>query len=363
MNITNTTSFVEGINIIAEKNTLNNYLIALAVFIGIIAFLKIFELYIIHKIKKIAKKTKTKIDDMGIEFIEQLGWPFNSVVSLFIISKTLTLPEFVEKALFYLLWFILTFYLVRGMFKGIDVFVKEQIKIKKKTEYGGSVQLIRVIGTIGKIFLVIIAVLLLLSNFGINISSLLAGVGIGGIAIAFALQNILSDLFSSFSIYFDKPFVEGDFIVIGNDLGTVKRIGLKSTRIQTLQGQELIVSNNELTSTRINNYKKLEERRVVFTIGVVYSTPVKKLEKIPGIIKEIIGNTQKARFDRANFKSYGDFSLVYEIVYYAETADYNEYMDINEKINLGIAKEFEKEKIEFAFPTQTIQLQKNEMQK
>ena len=356
MNITNATSVFQDFTKFTEANTLNDYLIALAVFAGVIIFLKVFELYIIHRIKKLTKKTKTNIDDMAVEFMEQLGWPFNSSVSLFVVSRFLTLPEVIDKLIIYLFIFVIAFYAIRGVFRAIDYFVSDQITVQKKKKDGGSAQMVRVLGTISKIALVLIAILLLLSKFGVNITPLLAGVGIGRIAIAFAVQNILSDLFSSFSIYFDKPFVEGDFIVIGTDLGTVEKIGLKSTRIRTLQGQELVVSNNELTSTRVNNYKKLEERRVVFNLGVVYGTPVKKLEKIPKIIRDIIDNVEKARFDRAHFRTYGDFSLIFEVVYYAETPEYNEYMDINEKINLEIAKAFEKEKIEFAYPTQTINL-------
>jgi hypothetical protein len=175
---------------------------------------------------------------------------------------------------------------------------------------------------------------------------------------AFALQNILSDLFSSFSIYFDKPFVEGDFIIIGNDMGIVKKIGIKSTRIQTLQGQELVVSNKELTSTRINNYKKMSKRRAIFNFGVEYSTSKKKLEKIPTIVKKIINNIELASLDRAHFKSFGDSSLDFEVVYYVDSSDYAKYMDIQQEINLALVLAFEKEKINFAFPSRTIYMAK-----
>ncbi len=339
---------------LTEYNTLNDYMYAFLAFLAVIVFLKFFRQYFIYKLKKFAKKTKTSLDDMAVEFIEQLGLPFNTALSFYIVSRFLTLPDFIDQAIFYLLVLVVSFYFGKGVFRAIDFFIKEQTKAKKKEGDAGSAQLIRLFGTFAKIFLVIIAVLLVFSNLGFNISSLLAGVGIGGIAIAFALQNILGDLFSSFSIFFDKPFVEGDFIIVDGDMGTVKKIGLKSTRIQSLQGHELVISNRELTSVRVNNYTPLEERRVVFSLGVVYGTPVKKLEKIPKIIKQIIDKVEKARFDRAHFSKYGDFSLNFEIVYYAETADYAEYMDINEKIHLGIARAFEKEKIEFAYPTQKI---------
>ncbi len=343
---------------LTEFNTLNDYMVAFIAFLVVILVLKVFKTYFIYKLKKFTKKTKTKLDDMFVEFLDQLGWPFNTTISLFVVSRFLTLPEVIDDAIYYLLLLVVVFYLLKGVFKAIDYFVREKIKEKKNEDDSGTAQLFRLFGIISKIALLVISFLLILSNLGLNISSLLAGVGVGGLAIAFALQNVLRDLFSSFSIYIDKPFVEDDFIVVGDDMGVVKNIGLKSTRIQTLQGQELVVSNNELTSARINNYKKLQERRVVFHLDVVYGTPVKKIEKIPKIIKQIIEKVEKARFDRAHFSKYGDYSLVFEVVYYAETADYAEYMDINEKINLEIAKAFEKNQIEFAYPTQKVYFEK-----
>jgi small-conductance mechanosensitive channel len=137
-------------------------------------------------------------------------------------------------------------------------------------------------------------------------------------------------------------------------MGTVKDIGLKSTRIVTLNGQELVVSNHEITSARINNYKKMQKRRIVFSFGVKYETPLKKLKKIPLIVKNILDKTELAELNRVHFKSFGDFSLVYEVVYFMLVPDYNKYMDTQQEINLALKREFEREKIEFAYPTQTI---------
>lgn len=199
-----------------------------------------------------------------------------------------------------------------------------------------------------------VAVIFILSNLGYNVSTLVAGLGIGGIAIALAVQNVLGDIFSSLSIYFDKPFVVGDFIIVGEDLGVVKKIGIKSTRIQTLQGQELVISNRELTESRINNYKKMERRRIVFGFGIKYETPLKKVKKIPGIVKDIVNNMELAQADRVHFKEFGDFSLNFEAVYYLNSSEYNKYMDTQEEINFAIKERFEKEDIEFAYPTQTV---------
>ncbi|QQR83532.1 mechanosensitive ion channel family protein [Candidatus Peregrinibacteria bacterium] len=203
-----------------------------------------------------------------------------------------------------------------------------------------------------------IAVLMILSNLGINVSALITGLGIGGIAVALAVQTLLSDLFSSFSIYFDKPFEVGDFVVIGEHSGTIKRIGLKTTRIQALGGEELVLSNHELTNTRIQNFKRMQRRRILFSVGVVYGTTTDQLKKIPEIIKDIIDTVALADFDRAHFKHFGDFSLVFEIVYFLNSKEYVDYMNTQQSINLALREAFEKEHIEMAFPTQTVYVQK-----
>lgn len=175
--------------------------------------------------------------------------------------------------------------------------------------------------------------------------------GVGGIAIAFALQNILSDVFSAFSIYFDRPFEVGDFIVVGQRAGTVKKIGMKSTRVQLLQGEELILSNREATTTSIRNFKKMEKRRVEFTIRVSYETPTEKLKKIPEIIKKIIEKHELAEFEMVHFTEFGTFGLNFQIVYYIKTGDYNKYLDIQQDINFAIKVTFEKEGIEMGYQT------------
>lgn len=200
--------------------------------------------------------------------------------------------------------------------------------------------------------------ILILDNLGYKISTVLAGLGIGGIAVALAAQTIFKDLFSYFIIIFDKPFEVGDFIIIGDLMGTVETIGLKTTRIRSLSGEEMIFSNSDLTDSRVKNFKRMYNRRVVFSIGVTYDTPIEKLKRIPIIIKKIIEGVKDAKFDRSHFFKYGDFALIYETVYYVVGSDYNKYMDIQQEINFKIKEEFEKLKIEFAFPTQTLYIHK-----
>ena len=184
------------------------------------------------------------------------------------------------------------------------------------------------------------------------------GMGVAGIAIAFALQNVLSDVFSAFSIYFDRPFEIGDFIIVGEYAGIVTKIGMKSTRVKLLQGEELVLSNRELTSASVRNFKKMKKRRIMFHFGVTYDIPLKKLKKIPEMVKKIIDGVELADADRVHFREYGDFSLNFEVVYYMKIGDYVRYMDTQQEINFAIKEAFEKEGIEMAFPTQTIFLNK-----
>lgn len=218
----------------------------------------------------------------------------------------------------------------------------------------GTVAAMDVLGFIMRVTVWTIIFLLVLDNLGVNITALVAGLGVGGIAVALAAQNILSDLFASLSIVLDKPFVVGDFLIIDDMLGSVEQVGLKTTRIRSLSGEQVIVSNNDLLSSRIRNYGRMFERRIVFHLGVVYQTPAEKLRRIPDIVREVIEAEDETRFDRAHFQRYGDFALVFEIVYYVTQNDYARYMDIQQAVNLKVFEVFAKEGIEFAYPTQTL---------
>jgi small-conductance mechanosensitive channel len=196
----------------------------------------------------------------------------------------------------------------------------------------------------------LVALILILSHLGYNVTTLVAGLGIGGIAVAFALQNILGDVFASCSIFLDKPFKRGDYIIFGTEEGIVKKIGMKSTRVEALQGQEIIVPNKTLTDTIVHNYKKMDYRRIVFNFSIKYETTTANLEKIPIIVKEIVTNIKMVRFGRAHFHKFGDFGYVFEIVYFIDSGDYSRYMDLQQEINFAIKKYFENEGIEIAYP-------------
>ncbi len=327
---------------------------AVVVFILAIIVLKIFKYVILSKLKKVVARTKTKYDDLIVGIIDSVGWPFYVLLSLYIALQFIKVPEFLKTVTHYSIMVVVTYYVVRGVQSLIDYGTRWIILKRRKEEKDTDTSIIELLGRIAKGVLWIVAILLILSNIGYNITTLIAGLGIGGIAVAIALQSILGDIFASFSIYFDKPFRVGDFIIFGEDMGEVKKIGIKSTRIQALQGQEIIVSNKHLTETIVHNYKKMEQRRVVFNFGVKYDTALEKLKMIPTLVKDIVTRIEMARIDRAHFFKFGDFSLIFEVVYYVATDDYNKYMDIQQEMNLAIKERFEKEGIEMAYPTQTI---------
>ena len=213
-----------------------------------------------------------------------------------------------------------------------------------------------IIGLVVRMLIWSLVVLLTLDNLGVDITALVAGLGIGGIAVALAVQNILGDLFASLSITLDRPFVVGDFLIVGEFLGTVEYIGIKSTRLRSLSGEQIIMANADLLGSRVRNYGRMAERRVVFTLNTTYETPAELLERIPSIIREIVEAQPGTRFDRSHFASYGAHSLDFETVYYVLSADYNRYMDIQQAINLRIYREFGRLGIEFAYPTQKLYL-------
>lgn len=340
-------------------NTLWQLIISAFVFVILIGVLMLFQSIVLRRLKKLAEKTTTEADDVAIGIVASIRPPLYFIISLYISYRFLNFSSAVDSVVNFTFFVVVSFEVIRSFGKLVDYFIeihtKKLTSEEEKKHIRGMMKIMKNLILVG---LGILAVLLILSNYGVNVTSIVASLGIGGLAIALAVQNILSDIFSSFSIFIDKPFQIGDFIVVGTDMGTVQKIGLKTTRIKTLRGEELIISNKELTSARVQNYKRMERRRVEFNLGVVYGTDTKKLAKIPGLIESIITKVDGLTFSRCHFKSYEDSSLNYETVYFVETASYEQYMDKNQAINLAIYQAFEKEKIEFAYPTQTIFVKK-----
>jgi len=346
----------ELLNQIYWSNTLLNYLISLFSSIILIISIKIFRRFVLIRLKKWAQKTKTTVDDFIVDSIKKIIIPLGYFASFYISINMLTLNPTLKKAIDVLAVALITIFAARFLTDLSGYGFKLYLKARAK-----NISLERSLNSILRIikFLVwALAIMFFLDNLGFKISTVIAGLGIGGIAIGLAAQAILKDLFSYFSILFDRPFEIGDFIILGDYLGTVEYIGAKTTRIRSLGGEQLIFSNTDLTDSRIRNYKRMDKRRVVFRLGVTYQTTLKQLKEMPEIIENVIKNVKNTVFDRAHFFSYGDFSLIFEIVYYVIGSDYNKYMDIQQEINIALKEEFEKRGIEFAYPTQTLFISK-----
>lgn len=331
------------------NNELLAYIRSFLIFASLFISFKIFNGFLLKRFSLLAEKTKHNIDDILIDIIKSIKPLFYIFISLYISLKFLNIGDFLQR----ILDIVLIIWLVVEAMRAISIIINYFVKrvIKEDSSNSSSVDLL---ATTIKAILWLIVILFALSNLGINITSFVAGLGIGGIAIAFAIQNILSDLFSSFAIHFDKPFVVGDFIDFGTQKGTVKKIGIKTTRLKSLFGEEIIVSNKDLTASVIQNFKKMKERRVVFSFGITYNTPTKKIRKIPKMIEDIINDIESAKIERIHFKSFGESALSFEVSFYLDTPNYSDYMNIQQEINIRIMEKFEKEKIEFAYPTQTI---------
>ncbi|MGD9951779.1 MAG: mechanosensitive ion channel family protein [Burkholderiales bacterium] len=213
---------------------------------------------------------------------------------------------------------------------------------------------VTLLGFIGRVVIWALALLFGLDQLGFDVTALVAGLGIGGIAVALAVQNILGDLFASAAIVLDKPFMVGDFIVVGTNAGTVEKVGLKTTRVRSLSGEQLVFTNAQLLNSQIRNFKQMQERRIAFGVGVTHETPLEKLRQIPAWLKAAVESQPQARFDRAHFKEYADFSLNFEIVYYVLSPDFGVYMDTQQAINLAIFEKFAQEGVRFAYPTRTL---------
>ena len=337
------------------SNTLSEYAWALGLFLLIILVFKIVKNRLWHRLEKISKISKTNFDDKLVEMLQSIKFPFYLVLSLWIVSRGLDLSSLVNDII-NTLFIVLIFHQLTKFFQLLIKFwVSKNVEAEAQKN-----NILPLLSTVMKVVVWIFALLLILSNLGVNVSSLIAGLGIGGIAVALAAQALLGDIFSSITIYFDKPFEAGDFIILedGTTMGVVEKIGFKTTRIKAIGGEEVVVSNSSLTSQKIHNYKKMEKRRVAVNFGVVYSTPQEKMQRIPEIVKNIVDSISEIDFDRVHFKKFADSSLVFELVYFVDTADYYAYMDHNQSLHLQIKEQFEKENIDMAFPTQTIHLNK-----
>lgn len=326
---------------------------AAALFLGLLLALTFIRRTLVKRYRVAAEHSATPWDDLLLALVQHTRTSFIVVVALFFAAVPLTLPEKTQTLLQRITVIAL---LVQSGFWCSTV-LTARLETYRRARLGtdpAGVTTLNAIGVITRIALWTVVLLLSLDNLGVDITALIAGLGIGGIAVALAVQNILGDLLASLSIVLDKPFQLGDFLIVDDHLGSVEHIGLKTTRLRSLSGEQLVFANADLLNSRIRNYGRMFERRVVFTVGVTYQTPRDRLRQIPELLRTAVEAQQPVRFDRAHFKEYGEFSLNFETVYYILTPDYNRYMDIQQAINFGIHESFDRAGIAFAYPTRTV---------
>lgn len=339
-------------------NALTSWLLASVVAIAILAALRLIKAVVLRRVEKLAERTPTRLDDTLVETLNETRWWFYLTVASWGFLEFVVLPDDAER----IVHTVATMLLLLQVALWAQSFVQhasdawvahasEDGTPRRKTAAAAARFVVR-LATWS------VVVVLALDNLGVEISGLVAGLGIGGVAAALAVQNVLGDLFSSLSIYFDRPFDLGDFIIVGDELGTVERIGWRSTRLVSLGGEQIIFANSDLAQSRIRNYRRMSERRMVSELGVTYQTPHAALKQIPAMLKEAVEAQEGVRFDRAHFKGFGDWALEFEFVWYVLSGDYNLMMDKQQAILLFIHERLETMGVEVAFPSQTLYVDK-----
>ena len=335
------------------NNDMRAWLLATLVAVAVYAGANLLRRLVIRNLTALSKRTENEADDLVADALRRTKTFFLLFISLYAGSRVLVLSGSAATALRFIGVIVVT---VQAAVWGtviINTMIRRQMA-RRVEEDAATATTINALGFVVRLTFYALLILLGLSNLGFDVTALIAGLGIGGIAVALALQNILGDLFASLSIVLDRPFVIGDFIVVGDMSGTVEYVGLKTTRVRSLSGEQLVFANGDLLSARVRNFKRMYERRIVFRLGVTYQTPRAQLEQIPAMIRTAIEAQENVRFDRAHFASYGDSALMFEVVYIVLLPDYNVYMDVQQAINMEIHRAFEVAGIEFAYPTQTI---------
>lgn len=344
---------IELLDRVWYANTLRQWLIALAVLGGVFVAFSLLRRVLVRRLGVLAARSSTRVDDVGVDLVRRTRAYFLFAVALYAASRFLVLTEQARGVIQLLMVGVVLLQAGRWG-NGLIAFGVEQYLRRSGDADGGARATVQAVGYAARFALWSILLITALGAFGIDVTALITGLGIGGIAIALAVQNILGDLFAALAIVLDKPFVVGDFIIVDNVLGTVEHVGLKTTRIRSLGGEQIIVSNNDLLKSRIRNYKRMEQRRIVFTLDVTYDTPPELVARVPTIIREVIEQQSLTRFDRSHFLAFADSALRVETVYWVLDPDFNKYADIQHAINVELLRRFAAERIKFAFPSRTV---------
>ncbi|HEY4541957.1 MAG TPA: mechanosensitive ion channel family protein [Noviherbaspirillum sp.] len=331
-------------------------MLAATVFVLVLAALLLVKAVVVRQLRRLAAVGRLQFLGYAEQIVNATRLPFMLWVSLLAAVSQLQLTPVQDKWLQYAWIVILVSQVALWINRLITVSVQRTIERHRQTDPAGATHLM-LAGMVGRIVLWSIALLVALDNLGFNITTLMASLGIGGIAVALATQNILGDVFSSVSIALDKPFVIGDFIIVDEYLGTVEYVGMKTTRIRSLGGEQIVFSNTELLKARIRNYKRMQERRVVFEFRISYDSSVEQVEAVPALVRQAIErHPTLARYDRAHFSKYGENALHFEVVYYMLDPDYNKYMDVQQAINLDLMRSLRDMNVAFAYPTRTLHI-------
>ncbi|NLO92564.1 MAG: mechanosensitive ion channel family protein [Elusimicrobia bacterium] len=345
------------LNYTVYNNTIQDWLLFLAIFLFATLLLMVFKKSVLAKLKVLASKTETDLDDFLIELFEKRVYLYFYFLALIFSSKYLHLSESTSHVINVAARVALSLLIISVISDSVAHMVKEYL-FKNKTNNVQQKQFNGIV-VIAQAIIWAFGAILVLDNLGVKIGALMTGMGIGGVAVALAAQTVLKDVFSYFAILFDKPYEVGDFVVANDYMGTIEYIGLKTTRIRSLSGEEIICPNSDLVESRLRNYKSMRRRRVVFNVGITKDTPQEKAAQMTGLLESTVKGVPGVTLDRSHFASYGDFSLIYETVYYVESPDYNIYMDKQQEINLKIMDALAARGIKLAYPTQTLLVDKN----
>jgi len=333
-------------------NSVAEYLLAAATFAAVVAGFLVARRILLARLKAFAATTETDLDDFAVDLLGKIRTPEAYFVGFYFATRPLSFDPRLDHMLRSIVVVALSYRALTLLQTGVEYAVRRAMtrpgadQSEKDTAKTVSLLLRGLLWTLMLIFV--------LDNLGINVTSMVAGLGIGGIAVALAAQAVLGDLFSALAIHLDKPFIVGDFIVIDDFKGTVERIGLKTTHLRSLSGELLVIGNSKLTSSTIRNYQKMRERRVVLSFGLVYSTPEAALAEMPALLKALVAKDKTLRFDRAHFSGLGPSSLDFEAVYYILDADYAKHMDAQQRLLLELVAEVRKRGLDFAYPTRTV---------
>ncbi len=334
-------------------NPVGAWLLAAGVFAAVVAILLLVKQLVIGRFFRLAGRTSNEVDDIIVELLKRTRISVLMVLALAAVALTLLILAPPVRTAIKFIAVIALFFQAMSWGNAIISFWVEHYAARRGMTRGSSAGTVGALVVLARVALFIVLFLFALDNLGFAIAPLIAGLGIGGIAVALAVQNILGDLFAALSIVVDKPFAVGDFIVIDTHMGTVEHIGLKSTRIRALSGEQIIIGNADLLKARINNFQRMVERRAVFVIAVSYDITPAALQQVPTIIREAVMRQPRTRFDRSHLRSYSAAAIDFETVYWVLTPDYNAYMDIQQAINLELFTRFRDAGIMFAHTVRT----------